>query len=44
VIYQGILSGTSVPDNFLDIVHEVEIYFDDRIDPKKSERRSGRGG
>lgn len=39
VIYQGIVSGTSIPDKFIDIVHEVEIYFGDREEPKENENR-----
>ena len=38
VIYQGVLSGTSVPEKFLEIVQDVEIYFGDREEPKKEER------
>lgn len=44
VVYQGVLAGTSVPEKFLDIVHDVEIYFGDREEPKKEERGHGEEG
>ncbi len=37
VVYQGVLSGTSVPEKFLELVQDVEIYFGDREEPKKEE-------
>lgn len=38
VIYQGVLSGTSIPEKFLEIINDVEIYFGDRKKPDKEER------
>lgn len=41
--YQGILSGTSIPGKFLELVYDTEIYFRDRTAPKKEDRRNEKG-